>query len=329
MSSVAYLNLNAYQNESFDAVITIDKAINKLTFDASYFELKGQIRKHYLSAKCVDFEIKLANPSVGSSFNISLTPEQTKNLKAGRYVYDIFAIDRTSNIGKYSVYFSGTSDDYLSIKQTDVNVTKFNINKNQFTIDLWLYPEEALTDYTIISIGDGFFFGVENSTLVLKNGINNIFSRDHAPEQKKWTQIKLYRQTNAVGNADPTKCSYSVFYNFKKYFDLNDITPVAEFTGTDVKIGTSFKGYISNLMLLNNFYYPDEMRKEILFPASSAVLLTCRDKTFKDFSDYNFDVVGNGNAGIKNESPFVVDNTSYKLMEGCFFVNPSSSNFTV
>lgn len=58
------------------------------------FTARGQIRKHYSSSNSVSFTTTLAN----GSLVISLTANQTSNMVAGRYVYDIELIDPANTV---------------------------------------------------------------------------------------------------------------------------------------------------------------------------------------------------------------------------------------
>lgn len=64
--------------------------LNKEGFavDLSGYTARGQIRKHYSSNLATDFNAAIEDPSNGEVF-VSLTPEQTSALKAGRHVWDV------------------------------------------------------------------------------------------------------------------------------------------------------------------------------------------------------------------------------------------------
>lgn len=58
--------------------------------DLSDYNVASQMRKSYYTNSFIDFTAEVSSPLDGE-ITISLTPEQTRALKAGRYVYDIEA----------------------------------------------------------------------------------------------------------------------------------------------------------------------------------------------------------------------------------------------
>lgn len=62
--------------------------------DLSNYTARGQIRKHYTSSNSVSFTTTLSN----GSLVISLTANQTANIIAGRYVYDLELVDPANTV---------------------------------------------------------------------------------------------------------------------------------------------------------------------------------------------------------------------------------------
>ena len=62
--------------------------------DLSNYTARGQIRKHYTSSNSVSFTTTLSN----GSLVISLTANQTANIVAGRYVYDLELVDPANTV---------------------------------------------------------------------------------------------------------------------------------------------------------------------------------------------------------------------------------------
>ena len=88
-------NMVIDQGSTFSTMIEIldenDDPINVTSYNA-----RGQIRKHYSSTNAVNFSTALAN----GSLVLSLTANQTSNIVAGRYVYDIELIDPANTVAR-------------------------------------------------------------------------------------------------------------------------------------------------------------------------------------------------------------------------------------
>lgn len=88
----SYANLSADQGADFQVSVEIEDSNGDL-LNLTGYTVSGQIRRTYKSTNYVSFNIsQSANPALGS-ISIQLTDEQTKNMKAGRYVYDVYAIN--------------------------------------------------------------------------------------------------------------------------------------------------------------------------------------------------------------------------------------------
>jgi hypothetical protein len=80
-----------YSDIYIDQGSTYSSAIRVKNSDGSPYPLdgysvRGQVRKSYNSQNAINFEI---NTTDNININISLTSEQTRSLKPGRYVYDV------------------------------------------------------------------------------------------------------------------------------------------------------------------------------------------------------------------------------------------------
>jgi len=82
-----YSNLYIDQGSHFYSVIIVEDILGNI-FDLTQFSARGQVRKSYSSSDSVEFSTSIINPTEGE-INISLSSVQTRNMKAGRYVYDI------------------------------------------------------------------------------------------------------------------------------------------------------------------------------------------------------------------------------------------------
>ncbi len=82
-----YANLTVDQGSDFSSVVTVTDSEDQLV-DLTNYTYRGQIRKSYSSSTAVDFVITANTPANGE-LTITLTSNQTSNLRAGRYVYDV------------------------------------------------------------------------------------------------------------------------------------------------------------------------------------------------------------------------------------------------
>lgn len=86
-------NLYVHQGCTFSSTITVRGSTNEL-FNLTGYSARGQIRKSYTSSNFVDFSCTVQPNSVV----ISLTADQTRALKAGRYLYDIEIFTTSNNV---------------------------------------------------------------------------------------------------------------------------------------------------------------------------------------------------------------------------------------
>jgi hypothetical protein len=85
----SYANVSADQGADFQTILELED-VNGDPLDLTEYNLYGQIRRTYKSANAVDFTIVKSN-ALGGIIRVELAPEQTANMKSGRYVYDIYA----------------------------------------------------------------------------------------------------------------------------------------------------------------------------------------------------------------------------------------------
>ena len=88
-------NMVIDQGTTFSSMIEILDE-NDDPIDVTSYTARGQIRKHYTSTNSVSFSTALAN----GSLVISLTANQTANVVAGRYVYDIELVDPAGTVAR-------------------------------------------------------------------------------------------------------------------------------------------------------------------------------------------------------------------------------------
>jgi 4-hydroxy-3-methylbut-2-en-1-yl diphosphate synthase IspG/GcpE len=89
-------NIVIEQGYDFETSFQLEDTRTNSPLDLSGTISEGQLRKHYTASTAVSFASSVTDP-LGGTITISLTNDQTANLKSGRYVYDIKII---SSAGK-------------------------------------------------------------------------------------------------------------------------------------------------------------------------------------------------------------------------------------
>ena len=84
-------NLTADQGSSFAAILDLTDA-SGLPLDISGQSFRAQFRKSYTSSNLTDFICQVLSVDAGQ-IAISLSAAVTRNIKAGRYVYDVEMYD--------------------------------------------------------------------------------------------------------------------------------------------------------------------------------------------------------------------------------------------
>jgi len=87
-------NITIDQGTTFSTTITLADEDNVL-IDLTGYTANSQIRKHYSSSNSQPFSITLGG--IQGTITMSLTSNQTSNLTAGRYVYDV-ELTSSSNV---------------------------------------------------------------------------------------------------------------------------------------------------------------------------------------------------------------------------------------
>ena len=92
----SYANLNADQGADFQISVDIQDA-NSDPLDLTDYNLYGQVRRTYKSENAVNFTVNKSGDATMGSISILLSSAQTEAMKAGRYVYDVYAINSSTN----------------------------------------------------------------------------------------------------------------------------------------------------------------------------------------------------------------------------------------
>ncbi len=72
---------------TFFTEVTVNDA-NGNPKDLTDYTVRSQLRKSYYSTTSVDFQINISDPMNGI-IEMTLSPQVTSNIRAGRYVYDV------------------------------------------------------------------------------------------------------------------------------------------------------------------------------------------------------------------------------------------------
>jgi hypothetical protein len=91
-----YTDIIIDQGSAFNATIPV-LALNNFPLDLTLYSGRGQIRRNYSASTAVNFTVEILEPETSGQVRISLTPTQTADMKAGRYVFDIEVYTENDN----------------------------------------------------------------------------------------------------------------------------------------------------------------------------------------------------------------------------------------
>jgi hypothetical protein len=93
MSAVYVNNLVINAGSDFSQTFTLEETESNSFLNLTDYQIDSQMRKWSGSSNAITFTTAVEFPSTSGKMNLSLTSEQTKNIKPGRYVYDILLTD--------------------------------------------------------------------------------------------------------------------------------------------------------------------------------------------------------------------------------------------
>jgi hypothetical protein len=93
MAAVYVNNLVINSNSNFGQTFTLEESESNSPLDLSDYQVESQMRKWSGSLSYISFTTFVEVPPTSGKISISLTAEETKNIKPGRYVYDVLIID--------------------------------------------------------------------------------------------------------------------------------------------------------------------------------------------------------------------------------------------
>jgi hypothetical protein len=97
MAAVYVSNLVINAGSDFSQVFTLESISTNSVMDLSSYTITSQMRKHSASTSSISFNSAIVNPSEGT-IKIELSSTTTKNIKPGRYIYDINAYNSLDGI---------------------------------------------------------------------------------------------------------------------------------------------------------------------------------------------------------------------------------------
>lgn len=283
MTAVAYLDLHIENSESFDAEVIISNINSNLAITVSDFEFIGEIRKHHYSKNASARFIPTPTP-LGKSVFISLSYEQTKALRPGKYIYDVFLRDKRELRNKYSTKFEANSS---IVKSITLDAPNF------LTIDFWIYP-----------ISSGKIFTIKNDldvVMELNYGTNAITGTGTVSDMMSntWNHIAINYKNEKL-TFYKNNIEIETIYNPITY--LNNII-----LGDDTN---SFIGNISNFKISSNFTNKFNLKVPAISD-NNTLLFICNNQNI--INTYQ----AKANNVVSSElSPFDYKIYFYKIIEG-------------
>ena len=155
-----YSNIYIDQGATYSSVIEL-KDSNGLPLDLTGYSARAQIRKSYSSRSAIKFTTAIATPANGN-IEISLTAAQTRDMKSGRYLYDVEVYNNTGHV--------------IRVQEGQVEVSPGITDDNE---GLVLPPSQSL-----IEIIDG---RIDTRTTV----VDKVLPLDAEKEEKFYSNSKL------------------------------------------------------------------------------------------------------------------------------------------
>jgi hypothetical protein len=93
MAAVYVNNLVINAGSDFSQTFTLEETESNSFLNLTGYQVDSQMRKWSGSLTSITFTAFVEFPPTSGKINISLTAEETKNIKPGRYVYDVLITD--------------------------------------------------------------------------------------------------------------------------------------------------------------------------------------------------------------------------------------------
>jgi hypothetical protein len=93
MAAVYVNNLVINAGSDFSQSFTLEETESNSFLNLTGYQVDSQMRKWSGSSTFISFTTFVEFPPTNGKINISLTAEETKNIRPGRYVYDVLITD--------------------------------------------------------------------------------------------------------------------------------------------------------------------------------------------------------------------------------------------
>lgn len=136
-----YQTIYIDRGTSFSSKIPVRNK-NGLPVDITGFYARGQLRKHWSSKRKQDFGATIIDPTSGIIY-ISLTSDQTRAMKPGRFMFDVELYDETQNPIQVIRILEGQAvvTPRVTLGAEEVPITPNNPEYEALVDDGWFYDE--------------------------------------------------------------------------------------------------------------------------------------------------------------------------------------------
>jgi len=93
MAAVYVNKLVINAGSDFTQTFTLEGSDTNSTFNLTGYTVSAQMRKWSGSSSAINFTANVAEPASSGVILLTLTDDQTKNIRPGRYVYDVIITD--------------------------------------------------------------------------------------------------------------------------------------------------------------------------------------------------------------------------------------------
>ena len=93
MAAVYVNNLVINAGSDFTQTFTLEGTDTNSSFNLTGYTVSAQMRKWSGSSSAINFTATIVDPAYTGTILLKLTDDQTKNIRPGRYVYDVIITD--------------------------------------------------------------------------------------------------------------------------------------------------------------------------------------------------------------------------------------------